>query len=276
MARLDYVSTTRVSCQHNCCRYHYYLQRDTTLGGSVTCLQPPWQAGIVQKVLDGLKRADVGGGGGDSGGCGRRNLGGRGNNTGDGTSDSSYSAESGPDDAENVVGYKPGGRTGRSAAGTESTAAGDGAQVDPEEDEEDGDKFEVNDPPGSPGLAGSTMRLRRELEPERASERGRGDAVVVVGGEAAASLPASLTPTPTRTRVPVAKRREAQGAALGGGGRREVAAMGMSEIPDRYKEEVKARLCETCDAFETSIRRAVLNYVLLDPGQRDRLGRRHP
>lgn len=50
---------------------------------------------------------------------------------------------------------------------------------------------------------------------------------------------------------------------------KELAAV---EIPEALAEGVDICLEEACDTFRRSIRRAVLNYVLLDKGQRVRLG----
>lgn len=50
---------------------------------------------------------------------------------------------------------------------------------------------------------------------------------------------------------------------------KELAAV---EIPEALAEGVDVCLEEACDMFRRSIRRAVLNYVLLDKGQRVRLG----
>lgn len=44
------------------------------------------------------------------------------------------------------------------------------------------------------------------------------------------------------------------------------------EVPDALVEGINVCLEEACDTFRRSIRRAVLNYVLLDKGQRVRLG----
>ena len=246
-------------------RYHYYLQRDTTLAESVSGLQPTWQAGIVRKVLDGLKC-----------GGGRNHL--RGDNSdrrGGGTSEGSSCSgdSSGPEDAGD-------------AAGTESAAAaaaGEGAEdgEDAEEGEEDQDKFEVTATPGrSPRLAGSTVtRVGQGSDLSRAGDGGcGGGASAVVGGEHPASptaTPAAATPAENNAGA-TTRRQEGQAAAGAGVGgavaAAAAAAAGMPEIPDCFRPGVESRLGETCAAFQTSIRRAVLNYVLLDAGQRDRLG----
>lgn len=44
------------------------------------------------------------------------------------------------------------------------------------------------------------------------------------------------------------------------------------EVPDVLRAGVSECLDEACKAFRRSVRRAILNYVLLDAGQRHRLG----
>lgn len=247
-------------------RYHYYLQCDPTLAESVTSLQPPWQAGIVRKVLDGLDR------GRGNNPRGHDNNGRRG-----GRSDRSSDGGSCSEDVEGTTGGKPGNRACRRPAETESAAVGEGAEArddDPEEDEEGEDKFEASAAPSSAHLAGSIMmRAGQGSEPTRASGGG-GGTLVGVDGETEVSPTMSSAATSTdKTAVDVAKR-QARQVAAGAGAAAMATAAGMPEIPDRFKAGVESRLGETSDAFQTSIRRAVLNYVLLDAGQRNRLGTR--
>lgn len=222
----------------------------------------------MRKVLQGLRR----GGGGDGDGYG---LSGHDNDRHGGVSKSSCSGDSSLEDAEDASGYKPGGRAGGAprAEGAAATAE-EGPGADPEEDEEDGedgDKFEVDGPPNSPHLAGSTLRAGQGLGPPRgASDGGRGGAsAVIFDGEAVAPRTNSAA-----AAIPTIPTAAAQGKAGARAATREAAAVGMPEVPDRFRAGVEFRLGETCDAFQTSIRRAVLNYVLLDPGQRNRLGTR--
>eukprot|EP00903_Cladosiphon_okamuranus_P012758 g11926.t1 len=246
-------------------RYHYYLQCDRTLAESVICLQPPWKAGIVRKILAGLDRDD-----------GNNPRGHDNSNRSVVRSDSSSDGDSCSVNLADTPGGKSGIRTGRSPAGTESAAVPQGAEAtddDPEEDEEGEDKFEVGAAPSSGHLAGSTMMCAVQgLEPARVSGGGGGTLVGVgVDGEIVASPTKSPAAASTDKTVIDAAKRQARHVTQGAGPG-AVAAAGMPEIPDRFKAGMEARLGETCDAFQTSIRRAVLNYVLLDAGQRGRLG----
>eukprot|EP00752_Nemacystus_decipiens_P012854 g11381.t1 len=253
-------------------RYHYYLQRDTTFAESVTDLQPPWQAGIVRKVLDGLHRPG-GGGGGDDDGYSLSSNGYHGRRAG--TPESSCSGDSGPEDAGGAAGRRAG--SGATAAAAEGCSAG-GEGADPDDEEEGEDKFEVSAGLGSPRLAGSmATRVGQRLEPARTGGGGGGrggSAPVATDGEKVAPPAASTaTATPTMKAAIVAPRRQEEGDTVKAGARaRGAAAAGMPNIPERFRASLESRLGETCDAFQTSIRRAVLNYVLLDEGQRDRLG----
>lgn len=233
-------------------RYHYYLHRDTTLAESVADLQPPWQTGIVRKVLDGLGRR---GGSLDALDVVRRG----------GSRESRYSGDSSSvEDAEKAAGHRPG------------IIAG-GAEGNDPEDEEGEDKFEVPAAPNnSAHLARPTTRRvgQDSVAPSRASHDGHGDGSVVVEGKAVASQTASLAATPKQAATVAADKQQGEQVTARGVAAVGTAAAegGMPEIPDRFRAGVVSRLAETCDAFQTSIRRAVLNYVLLDAGQRDRLG----
>lgn len=235
-------------------RYHYYLHCDPTLAESVTCLQPPWQAGIVRKILDGL---DHGGGGkSPSGHDSTRHR---------GTSHSSSDSSSGADDIEDEAGCKQGNRGGRRPTGTESSATtGEGAEA--EEAEGGGGKVDVGAAPSSAPRAGSTTpRSGQGWEPARNS--GGGGAPFAV--EKTTEEPPTASPAATRTcKAAAVTLRHQEGQVTAGAG----AAAGMPGIPERFRAGVESRLGETCHAFQTSIRRAVLNYVLLDAAQRDRLG----
>ncbi|CAM9985812.1 unnamed protein product [Scytosiphon promiscuus] len=199
-------------------RYHRYIRRDPTLAESVTVLQPPWQVGIVRKVLEGLKRGFGGGRAGiDSFYLGE---GTRDKYFGDGSIDQ-YGGEdsscgSGAGEDKPTIGKRDGGRVGGAGAGAAAVSRdyGEEGGGNDEDYEENQDSFEVS------------------------------------GG--ACKPPAEPARTARRLGVK--------------------APSGMPDVPERLKAGVESRLEEACDAFRGSIRRAVLNYVLLDAGQRNRLG----
>lgn len=235
-------------------RYHCYIQCDPTLAESVAVLQPPWQVGIVRKVLDGLKHEDNG------------RLDGE-------TSEHSSCEDNSSLEEDNHHDAATGGRRnnnqhGSTAVGTAGQGGGTAADIEEElEDGEEEDQFEVDGPPND-------SRGRVFSSASRAATRSRNlggggtTAGVVVGDEIPATT--GLAATPIDPPVATAKRKGARVPAdkTGGVG----GALGLPQVPDKLKVGVESRLEETCDAFRTSIRRAVLNYVLLDAGQRDRLG----
>ncbi|CAB1120679.1 unnamed protein product [Ectocarpus sp. CCAP 1310/34] len=261
-----------------CVRYHHYIQCDPTLAESVTVLQPPWQAGIVRKVIHGLS-----GRGGGGGGCGGCNTSGchtgtsRGRDVEKSNDEEDTSSES--DNAGAGVWGIGGGRYSRpggkgvEGTGTENVPtkdAQDGGEGEGEEEEgEEGDLFEVHVEGPSPlaktaqhkvpPLAVTSGRDHPPQSPTTNSSGGRG-----VGGGA------SVFSSRVNRAADTAKRLRARTPrGVVGPGPGEVR---MPELPGGWKAGVEARLEETCESFRSSIRRAVLNYVLLDAGQRDRLG----
>ncbi|CAM9159174.1 unnamed protein product, partial [Ectocarpus sp. 8 AP-2014] len=267
-------------------RYHHYIQCDSTLAESVTVLQPPWQAGIVRKVIHGLS----GRGGGGGGGGGRCNTSSRHSGTPRGwdveKSNDEEDTSSESDNGGAGVGGIGGGRYSRpggkdvGGTGTENIPAKDAQEggEGEEEEGEEGDVFEVHvEGPAPvaktaqhkvPHLAMTSGGDQPPQSPTTNSGGGRG----VVGGgsvfisrvdgapRATAFNHAANTAKRSRARTP-------RGVVGPGPGEAR-----MPEVPDGWKSGVEARLEETCEAFRASIRRAVLNYVLLDAGQRDRLG----
>lgn len=149
------------------------------------------------------------------------------------------------------------GRHGVEATGLNATVEED------DEDQEDGDQFEVD---------GSTITANRHT----VTRAGRGLKVSSTGCGGSARLvavgegcTAITTVTPAAVPHIEVNRGWDQTTAAALVGRR---VAGRDEVPDALKNGVGTCLDEACDAFRKSIRRAVLNYVLLDAGQRHRLG----
>ncbi|CAM9601528.1 unnamed protein product, partial [Ectocarpus fasciculatus] len=265
-------------------RYHHYIQCDSTLAESVTVLQPPWQAGIVRKVLHGLS-GRVGGGGGGCNTSGHHNGPSRGWDVQRGNDEEDTSSESDNAGAGGIGGgryNRPGGKDveGTGTENIPATNAQEGGEEEEEEEEEgeEGDLFEVNVEgpapaaktarPQVPPLAVTGDRDHPPQSPKTNSGGGRG----VGGGGSVFSSGVDGAPRATafNRAANTAKRSRARTP-------REVVGRGaegvrMPEVPDGWRAGVETRLEETCEAFRASIRRAVLNYVLLDAGQRDRLG----
>ncbi|CBJ27106.1 similar to Dynein heavy chain 3, axonemal (Axonemal beta dynein heavy chain 3) (Ciliary dynein heavy chain 3) [Ectocarpus siliculosus] len=269
-------------------RYHHYLQCDSTLAESVTVLQPPWQAGIVRKVVHGLSGRGGGGGGGcGGGGC---NTSGRHSGTPRGwdleksndEEDTSSESDNGGVGVRGIGGgrYSRPGCKDVGGTGTENIPAKDAQEggEGEEEEGEEGDVFEVHvEGPAPvaktaqhkvPYLAVTSGGDQPPQSPTTNSGGGRG----VVGGGSVFTSRVDGTPRATafNRAANTAKRpraRTPRGVAGPGPGEAR-----MPEVPDGWKAGVEACLEETCEAFRASIRRAVLNYVVLDAGQRDRLG----
>lgn len=251
-------------------RYHYYLQCDTALAESVAVLQPLWKADIVQNVLNGL------------------NSGGHLNDVRDHTSEEEWfdqtSEEGSEDSAMGSVGNVPpsgkgkkekqADRISRTNGGVSTCIPGTGppATEDLSEDEadEDGDHFDADNPPGPSRLTGVHKSERFEIPKTTgvgdANPAGHGE-----GGEHASTTGGFHADK----RVDTPSINSARPGVVAGHGRKVRAASTLERIeavPEGLKEGVQSCLDEACDAFRMSIRRAVLNYVLLDAKQRNRLG----
>lgn len=245
-------------------------------------LQPPWQAGIIRKVLHGLSGR---GGGGGGGGCtsGHHNGTSRGWDVEKCNDEEDSSSES--DTAGAGVGGVGGGRHNRpggkdeEGTGTENIPAKDAQEggEGEEEEGEEGDLFEVH--VEGPAPAAKTARpqvpplavtsSRDQIPQSRRTNSGGGRGVGSGGSLFRNRVDGAPGATALNRAANTSKRWRARtpGGVVGPG-----PGVRMPKVPDGWKAGVETRLEETCEAFRASIRRAVLNYVLLDAGQRDRLG----
>lgn len=253
-------------------------------------MQPPWQVGIVRKVLNGLKREGSrgkGSGRGHDTSCSYRDGGRHDGETSEHSSlNGSSSLEEDSDNGDDAV------------AAVEAGEDEDEEEVDEGEEE---DRFEVDDVvPPDDSRGGRVFSLAtRSKRFSKASTRSNGvgsgvggaggdgnvggyggttaTSAVLGGDEIPAIAVSAAAATPTDSALVVAATTTASAAAKRKGARVFIdGAVALPEIPEALKAGVESRLEETCCAFRTSIRRAVLNYVLLDARQRDRLGTSSP
>lgn len=250
----------------------------------------------MRKVLEGLKRGGCCGGGGGRSANGAPFLGERthGDCLGDGgighhdDEDSSYEGDA--DEHRSPRGKHGGAAGGREDGGAavNSPARSQEEGENDDDSDEDQDVFEVggaapSPPPGPAPAAGYGQRGQTNLGTNGPSGEVTGAAAGAInagngGGGATFTPQAAMSPTAStvqRMGGQTPQRVEAGSGVMAVVTDRGVAAgegTGMPEVPQGLKAGVETRLEEACDAFRGSIRRAVLNYVLLDAGQRDRLG----
>lgn len=256
-------------------RYHHYIECDAAFAESIVMLQAPWQTGIVANVLHGLPRGTVSSNAGDddtlsedrsddSSEAPRETNGG---NTflNENPSHDDATVRKVDDEGKKLL------STGDSHASENGFTAMAG-KVRKEGREEVGDAeggddcFEINIPLISLGALAETRETTRSLENPWTSARGS------KAGSAGRSVPASPEDDAPPDKKASAPR---DTAAAYRGGKKRWAPPGDEEqgqIPEELKEGMQRCLDEACEVFRWSIRRSVLNYVLLDAGQRKRLG----
>lgn len=161
------------------------------------------------------------------------------------------------------LGGGTGGLTPDRSGGNAPTEKSDGD----DDDEEDEDRFDIDEPPSASRFP-SSAHVAQGVE--SCTPRGGDDGVVGVGatnrGVLNAARTTAITMSGATTNNHKGKKRPAVTTATAGSIGEHV------EVPGVFKERVEAFLEEACSAFRGSVRRAVLNYVLLDRGQRHRLG----
>lgn len=222
-------------------------------------LQPPWQAGIARKVIGGLGHTGDGGTSGMETSPHNRGRSGSGSSDGDSvlenTNEGTGSRAGGGGMGKRALKPAPG--EGRRSGTCEQE---EGGEQGDEGEGEAGDWFEINRSPNSSPVPGAVTGQCSE-----APGAANGCSVAAAGG--ARPAPATDAAVPAGRRGEARRRIEAARVSA-----TSAAAAGMPDVPDGLKDGVESCLEEACAAFQTSIRRAVLNYILLDRGQRDRVG----
>lgn len=229
-------------------------------------LQAPWKTGIVANVLRGLHRGTVGSNAGDD------------ETLSEDRSDDSSEAPREMNGGNAFLNENPSNDEGKKhlSAGDShasehgfTAVAGEVREEGREEvgDAEDGDNcFDVNIPLTSLGARAETRATTRSSEnpwtPVCESKAGS------VGGNVAASPEADAPPhkraSTLRDTAAADREKNIRWAPPGD--------EDQGQIPEELKEVMQRCLDEACEVFQWSIRRSVLNYVLLDAGQRKRLG----
>lgn len=227
-------------------------------------LQPPWQAGIIRKVIGGLDRTGVRGTSGDGIWTSHHNRGRSGGSSDSGSSDGGSGFENSNGRAGSRTGGVAGKRAQKLATGEGRRSGGGEEEVEGEEGEEGeaeaGDWFEINRSPNSSPVPGAVTG-------QGSAAQGAADGAGAAAAGGARPAPAADAAVPAGQRGEARRRLEAAGVSGVSS-----SASGMPDVPDGLKDGVQSCLEEACAAFRTSIRRAVLNYILLDGGQRDRVG----
>lgn len=255
-------------------RYYYYLHYDTALAESVAALQPTWRAGTIKKVLSGLtfRRSSC-----------------YGSNSRDEEVTTRESSEAWlEDDLVNdaVDFFPPETFLAKTRITTQkqhsmdtrqmlrrSRCASKGSGLDPGQYspsavEEEGEKGEENKRRDRVQMGHLSRPLH--LPSEAYSKQSREASSVSIGvATPRGGVETTLVAPATKTLQDVAvcsQKEKRRSAAVEGD------TSDTFELPEKWKDGVEGCLKEASKEFQRSIRRSILNYVLLDPGQQERLG----